>query len=227
MTVGPTQSDRFCLECRHSLRGISSGHCPECGRGFDANDRATWSPYPRPFRWALARTAKVLIGAFGIVSLAAFVVTLVGVDASFVWIMGAPLYLLLIPFLIVLLVAACHPNVPLRRWQRLCGVVFPLLAVSIILTYWPFGIWMMLYRGQLNRVADQVQAGQPPAFPLNVGPFRIHSAAEFDGNVGLQIRPGWWGGTHLVRHDGRSQWVWHNTNWEFNLGAGWYYVYED
>jgi len=32
---------RFCLACDQSLLGVMLRRCPECGRGFDADDPAT------------------------------------------------------------------------------------------------------------------------------------------------------------------------------------------
>ena len=43
MTNAAHQHDRYCLSCRHSLRGIHSERCPECGRPFDPDDPATFA----------------------------------------------------------------------------------------------------------------------------------------------------------------------------------------
>lgn len=36
----------WCLRCEYDLRELSEGVCPECGRGFDPGDPATFSAKP-------------------------------------------------------------------------------------------------------------------------------------------------------------------------------------
>lgn len=37
----------YCLGCSYELRGLEGRVCPECGRGFDPGDRATFRPHER------------------------------------------------------------------------------------------------------------------------------------------------------------------------------------
>ena len=80
----------------------------------------------------------------------------------------------------------------------------------------------------MNKLADQVIAGQSVATPQKIGMFRFHTVRQIEnGNVGFQLTGGLGGGIFLVRVAPGSQRVWYNTNWETNLGSGWYHVYED
>jgi hypothetical protein len=49
------EQERYCLSCRHSLRGLASRECPECGRAFDPGDKRTFAETnrrdPRWLRW--------------------------------------------------------------------------------------------------------------------------------------------------------------------------------
>ena len=60
MNSPDTQVKRFCLSCRHSLQGIESRRCPECGREFDPTDVSTFSRSERGrIRW-IGRLALIL-----------------------------------------------------------------------------------------------------------------------------------------------------------------------
>ncbi len=44
-----------CLDCAYSLKGLESMRCPECGRGFDPADAATYSAQTLDSRRLLVR----------------------------------------------------------------------------------------------------------------------------------------------------------------------------
>lgn len=47
--------ERYCLDCRYPLRGLREGgesRCPECGRGFDLGDVATFTTTLRRPAWS-------------------------------------------------------------------------------------------------------------------------------------------------------------------------------
>ncbi|GEM_PF-1541248 len=48
----------FCQNCRYNLRGLSAGHCPECGREFDPSDSKTFSRSGRRFEGMIAADAR-------------------------------------------------------------------------------------------------------------------------------------------------------------------------
>jgi hypothetical protein len=102
-------------------------------------------------------------------------------------------------------------------------------------TVWPFRVRFLAARSALERVADQVAAGQAVSFPQSAGPFRLAASrldAETEG-VALLIdaNPGGPGG--FVRHKGaltgpydcfrpiRGDW------WHVALGGSWCYHEED
>jgi hypothetical protein len=49
-----------CLECKYPLVGVQGACCPECGRGFDLRDPATFGPRPLA---GVDRVATVLAGS--------------------------------------------------------------------------------------------------------------------------------------------------------------------
>jgi hypothetical protein len=70
--------DARCLECGYLLRGLSEARCPECGRGFSAEDLATVNcgrPYGPRVAWILRPTKWIALWApwvaWGIFSIAA------------------------------------------------------------------------------------------------------------------------------------------------------------
>ncbi len=44
--MAPSHHDRFCMQCRFDLFGLTTPRCPECGRPFDPDDESTWLPSP-------------------------------------------------------------------------------------------------------------------------------------------------------------------------------------
>ena len=219
---------RFCLSCHQCLLGVRGSACPECGRRFDSNDlRTTSSSASRFNSKALSSIARPLINLFSVLAIAAVGVSLSGMDPLLPWLLAGLLSVVLVPCSLVVYLAALWPKVPLSRWQRLRGIISPLVIATALWTYWPFALLTLPYRGSLHDIADQARAGQAPAFPVRVGPFVVHGADEYQGNIGLRIAPGWWAGTHLVFEYGRTSRVWPNTNWEFCLGGNLHYVYED
>jgi hypothetical protein len=102
-------------------------------------------------------------------------------------------------------------------------------------TVWPFRLEFLAARSALERVADQVAAGQAASFPLSLGPFRL-TASRVDtqtGGVALVIDPNPNGPSGFVRHKisligpydcfGPIRGDW----WHVGLGGGWCYHEED
>ena len=102
-------------------------------------------------------------------------------------------------------------------------------------TVWPFRLRFLTARSALERVADQIAAGQAVSFPQTAGTFRL-AASRFDsetGGVALLIDPNPNGPSGFVRHNGalaglygchrpiRGDW------WHVGLGGGWCYHEED
>ena len=206
MSDSPHQFDRFCLSCRHSLRGISSRKCPECGRAFDPDDpRTTSSRATRKLWFVLECVCRYLIIASGVLVGFSVLASVMGPDVFLFW-MGA---ILVAPGLLIILLIIILPKVPLSRRFRILGVVFPVLFISIAWTQWPLGINFAFHRFTMNKLADQVQAGKTVSTPQQIGMFRFHTVRHLDnGNVGFQLTGGPGGGVFLVRCAPSSQRVW-------------------
>ncbi len=102
-------------------------------------------------------------------------------------------------------------------------------------TSWPFQLRFQAARSDLERMADQVVAGQAVSFPRNAGPFRI-AASRVDrktGGVALLTDTNPSGPSGFVRHNVpqtgpygcfdpiRGDW------YHLGLGGGWCYHEED
>jgi hypothetical protein len=124
---------------------------------------------------------------------------------------------------------------PARRWAWMWVIALAVMPGVTSGTVWPFRLRFLTARSALERVADQVQAGQVFSFPQDAGPFRL-AASRVDprtGGVALLIDPNPGGPSGFVRHKGsftgpydcygpiRGDW------WHVGLGGGWCYHEED
>ena len=124
---------------------------------------------------------------------------------------------------------------PLRRSAWKWVIALAVMPGVTAWTVWPFRLKFLIARSALERVADQIEAGQAVSFPQNAGPFRL-AASRVDsetGGVALLIDPNPNGPSGFVRHKGsltgpyscfrpiRGDW------WHVGLGGGWCYHEED
>lgn len=225
MTLAEPHWGRFCITCRYSLKGIRSNKCPECGRDFDPSDLGTTAPSATSVtRESVASFARITIIITGVLAGLSFFFAAVGFDPFLLILCALPTA----PILLIALVFAAIPYIPLSRRYRLMGLLFPILFVSILWTRWPLRITFALHRPALERLADQVAAGQTVTTPRQVGMFHVIDVdVAMDGAIGFQLTGGDGGGIFLVRRIPNSRIIWNNTNWETSLGDGWYHVYED
>ncbi len=102
-------------------------------------------------------------------------------------------------------------------------------------TVWPFRLKFLVARSALERVADQVEAGQAVAFPQHAGPFRL-AASRLDSpsrGVALLVDPDPNGPSGFVRHTGSLTGPFgcfrpvRGDTWHLGLGGGWCYHEED
>jgi hypothetical protein len=218
---------RYCLDCRYALQGLAENQCPECGRSFNPQDPSTTAFHPvRDSRIVLAKTGKVLAVGMGIVAGAAFVFSSIGIGTFFLVLAG----LFLSPLIVVILIVALIPSVPLATRWRVAGIASVALLVSIALTDWPFRIMFALHRPALNRFVARAQSGQlsTNSGSVGVGLFRfVDFRTAPNGNLGFQLTGGGGGGTFLVYTPQQTAWIWYNTNWTQDLGGGWFRVEED
>jgi hypothetical protein len=225
------QSERFCRVCKHSLRGLVSHKCPECGRPFDPGDPRTTSPFQHSeFVELIAVTSRFLLVTTVLLSICSFIVSATAYTIEpfmgpfLLWLFGIPW----IPVSLVLVIVAFRPWARMGRRMRMCAVVCPILYVAVVLTDWPLRLNLLVHKPWLERLADQVQSGSTIGAAGRVGLFRYRQVRLIpEGNVGLQLSGGAGGGTYLVRVAPTATRVWYNTNWEISLGDNWYLAYED
>lgn len=220
-------SGRYCLGCGYALQGLSHRQCPECGRPFNPRDPLTTAAHPvRDSRIVLAKVGMILTIGLGILSVAAILVSSNGVDPILRWVAGIVLF----PFIVLLLIAALSPSVPLTPRRRATGIACAAVLISTVVADWPFRVAFELHRPALNRVVARVRSGEisSSSGPISVGMFRFKSfRTAQNGNLGLQMTGDAGGGIFLVHSPRQSSRIWHNTNWEQNLLGGWFRVHED
>jgi hypothetical protein len=112
-------------------------------------------------------------------------------------------------------------------------IALTVMPLATVWTLWPLRLAFLTARPALDRLADQVAAGQAAGFPQWAGPFRVARAAvdPISGNVGLMIDPNPNGPTGLVRvrpgspPNRRGPFGWDDLH--VDLGWGWEYREED
>jgi hypothetical protein len=186
-------------------------------------------PTPHYPLWKhLGLVARILTYASIVLACMALILSIFGFDRARVPFTIDFLFVILSMIAVVFLLAIC-PRVVLRPRLRVAALVCPLLAATINWTNWPLYVAFILYRPWVERIADQVEANGPKRGQ------RSHSLQRGcvldNGNVGLKLIGGDGGGIYFVRRagdlPGLPNRVWYNTNWEKDLGDGWYAVYED
>ncbi|MFZ9880026.1 MAG: hypothetical protein ACO3QC_01310 [Phycisphaerales bacterium] len=221
-----TNSIRYCRNCRHALDLAASRACQEGSHGFDpADPRSTLSTPHGSIATAAERVSRVsvpLLIAGGVASIFA--------NAS-----GWILHLWLgscafAPVLALVLLAASLPTarIPIRR--RVVIVALAAILVSVPLTDWPLRVMFEAHRGAMDRQVELERArSSAPRGAIVVGLMRfmdVRWRPELHA-VGFQLSGGAGGGVFLVHRDADANFVWHNTNWEKDLGDGWWFVYQD
>ena len=69
------------------------------------------------------------------------------------------------------------------RWRAFGSVIAPtILFVAIAGSHIPLRIAFRLHRSQFEQVASQIEAGNPPATPFRIGPFKIKKAGRRSGS---------------------------------------------
>jgi len=120
---------------------------------------------------------------------------------------------------------------PQKAW--LSVIALSVLPLVTLCTLWPLHLAFLTARPTLERLADQVAAGQAASFPQRAGLFRVAGSAvdPISGNVGLMIDPNPSGPTGFVRvrrgtpRNRRGPFGWDDL--DVDLGWGWEYREED
>lgn len=244
MTDRDLRFQRYCRSCGHSLYGLASRACPECGRAFDPDDPVTTAATPS--RWEeiperMTPPVRTLIRLSAALAGLSFVLCVLGFDRP--RLLGLfSCSCLALPLAAFVFAFAAQPRARLSWRLRLLGLTCPLLFISIEWTHWPLLAACVVCRPWLNLLADDAQGHAPQPTPWGYengagGPkwlrFRRGRVLP-EGNVGFQLTGGDGGGIYLVR--GSTNWsigplsprrVWYNTNWELSLGGEWHLVDED
>ena len=148
-----------------------------------------------------------------------------------------------VPLMLVLVLLAIMPITEARLETRVLAVMLPVAIIltswpafpqtTIITGNWPFRLSHLLHRPALERFAAEIRAsGRTPA-TADIGVLSFiditftEPQRRYDSNLGLQITGDGGGGVHLVQTSPNATFVWWNTNWEIDLGNGWYLVYQD
>jgi hypothetical protein len=134
------------------------------------------------------------------------------------------------------LILSSRPGAVPRRSAEVSALVVFLLAFLPIVTVgimWPLRIAFIATRPALERLADQVVAGQSVTFPQRVGPFRLVKAAvdPVSGNVALMTDSNPNGPKGFVRVRPADPPIYAGpivgSNLDIVLGWGWWYRDED
>ena len=112
-------------------------------------------------------------------------------------------------------------------WRSLLSVLVPaVLFVAIASTHIPLRIIFPIYRAEFDRAAAQIEAGDPPATPFWIGPFKIEMVGRHgdSGPPYLSSNRAEWGIDGFVRHpEGQGFNLWSCIT----LDDEWSYIAED
>jgi len=228
---GPGEFARYCLACSHQLAETGNPVCPECGTPFDPRDDRTYagSAESSTARRRRGRWAAISAWAAGVCAGVVVVWSFLGMGRDLALLIG----IATLPLQLQTLVMLALPGIPIRRRTRVAGLLALLAFVLTIHTDWPFRLAFALRRSALEAHAATVLDGTRPARELDrwIGGLHFRAVTLRDERVGFQLTGDDGGGEFLVFIDPNRlenpAWIWHNPNWEQNLGGGWYRVYED
>lgn len=237
MSARDLDQHRYCRRCGYALAAGADSRCPECGRAFDPMDPRTTSASPRGHRLTrgLRRTTLLLAWGLGGVGVLATAWGFTGGDPLVAVVFGLPL----LPAAIVLVALVAVRSNPIGWRTRLAGVAAAALLISVALPVpsghlWPLRTSIRLHHAGLARIASEAASLDDDALEgrtARTGLLRIRRIARWKGNVGLQLSGDAGGGVFLVRPS--AEWtpsacaLWMNTNWEVDLGDGWWLVEQD
>lgn len=221
----PLDFNRYCRRCLHSLRGVVSRRCPECGAAFDPHDSRTTNAHPWPGFWAalakLARQLTILMTGFA------------GFAIGYSALGFHPLWLFLPAFAAVhivlfMLFALAAPAIPLTWRWRVTGFAAIAVIVSVLFTHWPLRLTFVMHRPWLESIAQQVQAEGTIDSPKCIGAFRFQRIIRNDrGSIGFKLNGSPGNGVHFVWSPTDSSHGWYNSATLARLGPHWYLIDED
>jgi hypothetical protein len=161
-----------------------------------------------------------------------WVTVLVTVRAFILFALGGGLDVVLVAVLLLLvcgivwLLTYQWPPIGLGAEAFVIAICF-VLTVCTLFTGWPMRITVGLSSSALDRLADQVEAGNAPPAPVRAGLFTIkQTRMKYGANVILQLDEPYGEQLFLrLRRGYVSQQV--NLGFAWHLQGDWYYVEED
>lgn len=141
--------NRYCLQCRYALRGLSEHRCPECGKRFDPDDPdTTAATHRRGFADLAPETTPATLTMILAVG-AALVFYQAIPNSSHHWLHGTPVSVSLIwTAITVFLYATCADHRPFGWPTRIgfisaVGFIFAMVVFETT-TLLPFYVWQLL-----------------------------------------------------------------------------------
>ncbi|MCP4836069.1 MAG: hypothetical protein GY895_15040 [Phycisphaera sp.] len=231
----------FCLGCGYQLDEDASPHCSECGRPFDRSNSRTMgrSSTSGARRRNLGLALRGLIILLAIFLLVEITILFFGYDPLAAFLLGVPA----LPFMGAAILLALIPSLDAKPSTRVLAILLPLLIIFTASPWlpgmthpapnWPFRVSFFFHRAAIDRLASEVRATDPPPTQANIGLLEVIDIQFIDpkdpdgSNLGLQLSGDGGGGVHLVQIGPNATFIWWNTNWEIDLGGGWYLVDQD
>ncbi len=170
-----------CLGCGYSLRGLPKPVCPECGRGFDPADQATFRDTSRPSFWSRFAAPPSIAGILVLTLMTSGTLNHASIPlggypldiTGFGGFLTSCLFIVLTPVLFLLyilrLTLVCRANRHTQptlkprhargRWRWYVLPVCSLLVLSAFAYPWPLWTRFALSRRAFEQVAQQSLAG--------------------------------------------------------------------
>lgn len=190
-------------------------------------------------RRGLGLTLRGLIILLAIFLLFEITILFLGHDPLVAFLLGVPA----LPFMGAAILLAMIPSVDAKPSTRVLAILLPLLIIFTAsprlpgMTHpapnWPFRVSFFFHRAAVDRLAAEARATDPPPTQANIGLLEVIDIQLIDpkdpdgSNLGLQLSGDGGGGVHLVQIGPNATFIWWNTNWEIDLGGGWYLVDQD
>jgi ABC-type multidrug transport system fused ATPase/permease subunit len=165
--------------------GLTEPICPECGRGFDPHNPATWNDLSKSARWFwwYGPPGRVFNGYIVFVTVSLVFMASAGGPEDWTGIFGVvaffcAMFTVMLPVPLVILVAFFIRVVVTYKYRKIWGAdvfsgkrnnlwrwsTFPVcIAISISLLLWPWSMYLRftLSRSAFDQAAQQVLSGAP------------------------------------------------------------------
>jgi amino acid transporter len=101
------------------------------------------------------------------------------------------------------------------------------ILLSIVFTHWLLKLHYLLFKPQLNNIADRTEAGRIPAMPVRIGPYNIKRSEVYHNGITCL-----WTNVHQAGYAGFArcspEYFDRFNLWsKVNLDDGWQFISED